>query len=353
MRISLIVLGLLLDISCLTRVHAQAAQPDGAHIRPGTLPITWNTGGPKCMEMPEWQLHEYNPDLYILRQSGCTDYEKPFVFLLFGSDRVLLLDTGSRRGNLAPQIQLTVHRWLLRNHRASIPLIVVHTHSHSDHVAGDAELQALDDPNIPVTYVAPTVEANQKFYGIAHWPEDSGAVDLGNRIIDVLAIPGHDAAAVALYDRQTAILFTGDSVYPGRLYIRDLSAFENSNRRMLRFTEGRLVAISSATTSNKRVPPTSTIPWGPCTSPTNMSGLCLAASYSRFRQAWRTCTASRGASRTVISRCGRRALWSRTATRTGRRSSRPRNDNSITCGTKLSPELRLLRRSAPRFDPHA
>jgi hydroxyacylglutathione hydrolase len=58
----------------------------------------------------------------------------------------------------------------------------------------------------------------------------------------VLAIPGHDAAAVALYDRQTAILFTGDSVYPGRLYIRDLSAFEKSNRRMLRFTEGRPVA---------------------------------------------------------------------------------------------------------------
>jgi glyoxylase-like metal-dependent hydrolase (beta-lactamase superfamily II) len=91
-------------------------------------------------------------------------------------------------------------------------------------------------------YVAPTVEANQKLYGIAHWPDDPGAVDLGNRIIDALAIPGHDAAGVALYDRQTAILFTGDSVYPGRLYIQDLSAFEQSNRRMLRFTEGKLVA---------------------------------------------------------------------------------------------------------------
>jgi hydroxyacylglutathione hydrolase len=225
-----------------SRADAQATQPDGAGIRSGTLPAAWNTGGPKCMEMPEWQVHEYNPDLYILRQSGCTDYEKPFVFLLFGADRALLLDTGSRRGNIAEQLRLTVHRWLLRNNRAAIPLVVVHTHSHSDHVAGDAELQALDDPGIPVTYVAPTVEANQKFYGIAHWPEDPGSVDLGNRVIDVLAIPGHDAAGVALYDRQTAILFAGDSVYPGRLYIRDLSAFEKSNQRMLRFTEGRLVA---------------------------------------------------------------------------------------------------------------
>jgi hydroxyacylglutathione hydrolase len=242
MRISLSILGLLLGVSWQPITYTQAAAPDGGNVRAGTLPAAWNTGGPKCMEMPEWQVHEYNPDLYFLRQSGCTDYEKPFVFLLFGADRALLLDTGSRRGNIAPQIQLTVHRWLVRNNRSGIPLVVVHTHSHSDHVAGDAELQALNDPGIPITYVAPTVEANQKFYGIAHWPDDPGAVDLGSRIIDVLAIPGHDTAGVALYDRQTAIMFSGDSVYPGRLYIRDLAAFQKSNERMLHFTEGKILA---------------------------------------------------------------------------------------------------------------
>jgi hydroxyacylglutathione hydrolase len=242
MRFSLTVLGLVVGLCCVHPVFGQASQPDGGHIRPGTLPDAWNTGGPKCMEMPEWQVHEYNPDLYILRQSGCTDYEKPFVFLLFGTERALLLDTGSRRGNIAPQVQLTVHRWLVRNNRAGIPLIVTHTHSHSDHIAGDAPLQALNDSSIPITYVAPTVDANQKFFGIARWPDGPGAVDLGNRMIDVLAIPGHDAAAIALYDRQTAILFTGDSVYPGRLYIRDLSAFQSSNQRLLRFTDGKIVA---------------------------------------------------------------------------------------------------------------
>jgi hydroxyacylglutathione hydrolase len=194
------------------------------------------------MEMAEWQIHEYNPDLYILRQSGCTDYEKPFVFLLFGSDRGLLLDTGSRRGNIAATLREVVHRWLTRNHRERIPLIVAHTHSHSDHVAGDAALQALGDPAIPITYVAPTVDATKQFYGIVNWPEDPGSLDLGGRLLDVLAIPGHDIVSVALYDRQTAILFTGDSVYPGRLYIRDFGAFEKSNERMLRFTQGKPVA---------------------------------------------------------------------------------------------------------------
>jgi glyoxylase-like metal-dependent hydrolase (beta-lactamase superfamily II) len=226
--------------SCLA--WAQLPQPDGGAIRPGTLPERWDTGGPHCTELPEWQVHEYNPDLYILRQSGCTDFEKPFVFLLFGGERALLLDTGSRRGNPAPTLKLLIHRWLAANHRDRIPLILGHTHSHADHVAGDAELQALGDPDIPITYIAPTVEATRKFYGIEHWPDDVGGVDLGNRTLDVLAIPGHDAVSIAVYDRQTAILFTGDSVYPGRLYIRDLAAFQKSNQRMLRFTEGKPVA---------------------------------------------------------------------------------------------------------------
>ena len=222
--------------------QAQISQPDGGDIRRGSLPMTWGTGGPKCMEMPEWQVHEYNPDFFILRQSGCTDFEKPFLYLLFGKDRALLLDTGSRNGNLIPALQHTVHQWLLRNNRTSISLIVAHSHSHSDHTAGDAELKALKDSAIPIDFVPATVEATKKFYGIANWPEDHGSVDLGDRVIEVVAIPGHDAVSVALYDRQTAILFTGDSLYPGRIYIRDFPAFAASNTRMVNFTEGKLVA---------------------------------------------------------------------------------------------------------------
>ena len=61
-----------------------------AAVRPGTLPKSWITGGPKCMEVPDWQVHEYNPDFYILRESGCTHFEKPFLYLLFGADKALL-----------------------------------------------------------------------------------------------------------------------------------------------------------------------------------------------------------------------------------------------------------------------
>jgi hydroxyacylglutathione hydrolase len=222
--------------------RAQLPQPDGGNIRPGILAKQWMTGGPKCMEIPEWQVHEYNRDLYIFRQSGCTDYEKPFLYLLFGDDRALLLDTGSRNGNLVPTLLRVVKNWLQRTQRETIPLVVVHSHSHSDHVAGDADVQAMHEPAIPVNFVPAEVESTKRFYKITNWPDDIGQVDLGNRVIDVIPIPGHDTVSVALYDRQTAILLAGDSLYPGRLYVHDLADFQKSTERMIQFTEGKVVA---------------------------------------------------------------------------------------------------------------
>ena len=194
------------------------------------------------MEMNEWQIHEYNPDLFILRQSGCTDYEKPFVYLLFGKKTALLYDTGSRKGNLAPTLQRVMHLYLVRNKLTSMPLIVTHSHSHGDHIAGDAQLQAMNDPSIPVTFIPPTVDGVKGLYKIANWPEDVGSVDLGDRVIDAVPIPGHDVASIALYDRQTAILLTGDSLYPGRIYVRDFPAFAASNARMVKFTADKPVS---------------------------------------------------------------------------------------------------------------
>lgn len=232
----------LLFASLMPFAHGQFPEPDGGNLERGVLPLTWMTGGPKCMEMPEWQIHEYNPNFYILRQSGCTDFEKPFVYLIFGAGRALMIDTGSRNGDITPTLQRVMHNWLRRNQRTSIPLIVAHSHSHSDHTAGDAAIQALNDPAMPITFVPATVPATQAFYHIAHWPDDIGQVDLGNRILDVIPIPGHDVVSVALYDRRTGILLTGDSLYPGRLYVHDFDDFQKSTERMIRFTADKPVA---------------------------------------------------------------------------------------------------------------
>ena len=195
-----------------TPAFAQFPQPDDGNLERGTLPTHWLSQQPKCMEIPEWQVHEYNPNFFILRQSPCTDYEKPFVFLFFGKDKAMLVDTGSRNGDLAPTLQLTIKNWLKRNGRASIPLIVTHTHEHEDHTWGDKALQSMNDASIPVIFVAASVEANSQFFGIAHWPEDIGHVDLGGRVLDIIPIPGHSAASIAFYDRNTGVLLSGDTM---------------------------------------------------------------------------------------------------------------------------------------------
>ena len=234
---SLLLLSLLAPLAL-----AQFPQPDGGDLERGVLPAKWQTGGPKCMEIPEWQVHEYNPNLYILRQSGCTDAEMPFLYLFFGSDRGLLWDTGSRQGNLVPTLQRVVHNWLERNHRQSIPLIVTHSHSHDDHTWGDAAIQALKDPAMPIEFVAPTVDAASKAFGVASWPTTPGQADLGGRMLNIVPIPGHDTYAIALYDRRTGILLMGDNLYPGRLYVRDFAVYKASTERLIAWLAGKPVS---------------------------------------------------------------------------------------------------------------
>jgi hydroxyacylglutathione hydrolase len=228
----------LLCLTCAVLAIAQAPQPDGGGVRGGSLAAKWITGGPNCIEVPDWQIHEYNEDFLILRQSGCVNYEKPFLYLLFGKDKALLEDTGAAPSDAARVVGEAIAKWLKLKGRTSISLIVTHSHSHGDHVAGDAGFRGL--PN--VTMVPLTVEGTREFFGVEKWPEGIGRVDLGDRVLDVIPIPGHDTLSLAFYDRETGVLLTGDSLYPGRLYVRDFPAFVRSTERLVEFTRGKIVA---------------------------------------------------------------------------------------------------------------
>lgn len=219
-------------------LQAQAPQPDGAGVEKGKLPVRWATGGPRCMEQPEWQVHEYNEDFYILRESGCVHYEKPFLYLIFGKDKVVLMDTGAGTTELASTVDGIIAKWLKRKKRSSIQFMVMHSHGHRDHVARDSQFNNKSG----VEFVPAEVSAVQKAFGIKNWPVDIGSLNLGDRVLDVIPIPGHHPVAVGLYDRRTAVLMTGDNVYPGRLYISDWSAFVESTKRLADFTRSRLVS---------------------------------------------------------------------------------------------------------------
>jgi hydroxyacylglutathione hydrolase len=218
-------------------VLAQAAQPDGGGVRSGVLPDRWQVSGPDCPADPKFQVHQYNEDLYILRESGCSNYEKPFLYLLFGREKVLMLDSGAGKTDVADVVKSIVDQWLIRNNRESISLVVAHTHAHGDHISGDAQLKMLSG----ATVVGLKPADVQAFFGFKNWPEESVPYDLGGRILDVIPIPGHEASSIAIYDRQTGILFSGDTLYPGRLYVADGAAFARSIQRLVDFTNGKII----------------------------------------------------------------------------------------------------------------
>ncbi|HZX58528.1 MAG TPA: MBL fold metallo-hydrolase [Mucilaginibacter sp.] len=196
----------------------------------------WIHGAANCTENtdPPIQVVQYNHNTWILRESKCVNYEAPFMFLFIGSKKALLMDAGATFSDakfpLRKTVDSLVNQWGKTNN-TKVELIVAHTHSHGDHIAGD--IQFKDAPNTKV--VGLKVEDVQAFFKLENWPLQSGKIDLGDRVLEIIPIPGHHKTSIAVYDYQTGILLTGDSFYPGRLYINDWQAFKLSTQRLMDF----------------------------------------------------------------------------------------------------------------------
>jgi glyoxylase-like metal-dependent hydrolase (beta-lactamase superfamily II) len=198
----------------------------------GSLAVSWMHGAANCAQSadPELQLHAYDARTYILRQNKCRTFEAPFVYLLLGADTALLIDTGA---TASPTLRDSVLP--LVGTRA---LLVAHSHAHGDHVASDARFVGQPSTTVIGTSVAAVAAA----FGIDPWPTDSAELDLGGRVLDVLAIPGHEPSHLAFYDRETRLLFTGDSLYPGLLFINDWTSYRASMRRLAEFVGSHAVS---------------------------------------------------------------------------------------------------------------
>ncbi|MFC4039532.1 MBL fold metallo-hydrolase [Dactylosporangium siamense] len=211
--------------------------------QPRPIDVHWISGSisAKHNTDPDIQVHEYDPHTFILRQNKAVHFEAPFVFLLFGNDRAMLLDTGATESPQYFPLRATVddliERWLAEHPRDGYQLLVLHTHSHGDHVAGDGQFAGRPD----TTVVPATRDGAWAFFGFDVDPHRVARVDLGGRALECLATPGHNKAAVTYYDPHTGILFTGDTVYPGRLYVEDLPAFRASIERIIDFAGSRPV----------------------------------------------------------------------------------------------------------------
>ena len=213
------------------------ALPALAEPVPGSLPAQWNIGAEDCVASPQppLQVQTYEPQTFILRQSPCATSEANFIYLLIGSDKALLIDTGAVADPNTMPLAKTVLELLPDKEHKKLPLLVAHTHRHLDHRAGDAQFASL-----PSVQVVPfNLEGVRAFFGFTNWPNGIGHIDLGERTVDVIPTPGHNETHVAFYDDRTGILFSGDFLLPGRLLIEDGGAYRESAVRVVDFLKAR------------------------------------------------------------------------------------------------------------------
>ncbi len=205
----------------------------------------WIHGSANCAENrdPPIETFQFEPDTYILRQNKCANFEGPFIYLMFGEHTLFIQDTGATADPEQFPLYETVRQLMRQRGAEKLKILVTHSHSHGDHVAADAQFRGKPG----ATLVEPTATAVREHFGFTSWPDGEATIDLGGRTLTVLPAPGHQDEALVVYDDRTRWLLTGDSVYPGRLYVRDWAAFRVSVRRMATFANTHPVAAVMGT----------------------------------------------------------------------------------------------------------
>lgn len=173
-------------------------------------------------------------------------------YLILGTQAALLFDTGMGMSRISAVVgELT-----------SLPVQVLNSHTHFDHIGGNAEFEhivALDTAftrgnarHYPAEVYRDEAQPDALCRGLpggltaATWhirpftPEkyitDGYRIDLGGRELEVLHVPGHTPDAVALLDARARILWTGDNYYDGPIWLffpeTDLDEFQASIDRL-------------------------------------------------------------------------------------------------------------------------
>ena len=205
----------------------------------GSMDVRWDEGAADCatVRLSPLQVHAYEPQTLVLRQSPCAHFEANFLYLLIGTDKALLIDTGAVPDPEQMPLAKTVLESLPDRDGSKIPLIVAHSHGHRDHHAGDPQFASL--PSVQVVPVE--LEAMRSFFGFKQWPNDVARLDLGGRTVHVIPAPGHHPSHLVFYDDKTGLLFSGDFLLPGRLLVDDATAYRESALRIAEFLGNRPV----------------------------------------------------------------------------------------------------------------
>jgi glyoxylase-like metal-dependent hydrolase (beta-lactamase superfamily II) len=177
--------------------------------------------------------------------------EEVISYLIVGEKRALLFDTGMGISDIKK----------VTSELTGLPIIVLNSHTHDDHVGGNwefADVYGMDtdftrknamgsqeDAQAEVTpdQICGALPAgfDRKTYATRPWKItavilDGDRLDLGGRKLEVVATPGHTPDAIVLIDRGNGLLFTGDTYYPAPIWLfrpeTNLVAYAASIRRL-------------------------------------------------------------------------------------------------------------------------
>jgi glyoxylase-like metal-dependent hydrolase (beta-lactamase superfamily II) len=194
---------------------------------------------------PWFEVYRVAPGVFAIYEPH--QFEEVISFLILGENRALLFDTGLGIGDIKRVVQSLT----------SLPIVVLNSHTHNDHVGDNwefTEIYGMDTDFTRTNAKGSTADAQAELapgsvcgplpagfdaksyatrpFQITHWIHDGDTIDLGGRVLQVIATPGHTPDAICLLDRKNGLLFTGDTFYAGPIWLyrpeTDLDAYVHS-----------------------------------------------------------------------------------------------------------------------------
>jgi hydroxyacylglutathione hydrolase len=141
------------------------------------------------------------PNTWLIQGGGCNCY------LLVGTKSALMIDSGMSYENIRAYAQTLT----------SMPVTtVVNTHGHFDHTGGNMwfdkvymNVKAIESAKVPYSSLdASKFKTDYPVYTVS----DEYKFDLGDREVEVIDVPAHQAGSIALLDKKERILFSGDEM---------------------------------------------------------------------------------------------------------------------------------------------
>lgn len=201
-------------------------------------------------EQDWFEVYRVAPSVYAIYEPG--QFEEVVSFLIEGDEQALLFDSGLGIGDMRRVVEGLTDR----------EVIVLNSHTHYDHVGGNHQfdtIYAMDTEYTRRSARGSTREAVAEFvqegwiwkelpedfaradyrtrpFAISRFIADGERIDIGGRILEVIATPGHAPDAICLLDRDNRMLFTGDTFYLAPLYTHlegsDFDDFADSAKRI-------------------------------------------------------------------------------------------------------------------------